>query len=461
MPMPLAPTISSSPGAPRAMPGANRAGLVRKASSSVAIWPIVLVIYTTLIPREMSIHVGENFIYMDRLALLLTLPWVLQHLLRGVIKFVVCDWLVLFTAVWMVSALWVVHGFERALISGLSLSFDAVAGYYLARVSFRSLDDMRRVLIICAPAFFVAAVSLPVESLTQHLYVRPFFASIFGGIHYASGTDNINDALRNDVRFGLMRAYGPWVHPILAGLHLATLLGIYWKSSIRGWPLWLAVAAAGMSVFTVSSAGVLALGLIIGALAYDWLTTRVKQLSWPLLMFALAVSLVVISLVTKSGIIALLIRFVTLDPATGYFRVAIWQFGSESVWAHPWFGIGFDAYERPQWMLTSSVDALWLLYAMRFGLPASLSLLLACIFAVAGLVRAEKMANVRDASFYRGIMISLIVLVIMAFTVALQGGILTWFTILLGGCVACSQHTYTSDWTLRAKHFLRKTMPTA
>jgi O-antigen ligase len=231
-------------------------------------------------------------------------------------------------------------------------------------------------------------------------------------------------------------------------------LGIYWKSSIRGLPFWLAVIASLFSVFTVSSAAILALVIIFGALFYDWLTENVRQLSWPLLLFGVAVGLMLISLTTNSGIVSLLIRFVTLDPGTGYFRVAIWQFGTASVWAHPLFGIGFDSYDRPEWMLSSSVDAHWLLYAMRYGLPASVSLLLACIFAVSGLVRAEAMANRRDAGFYRGIMISLITLVIMAFTVALQGGTLTWFSILLGGCVACSQHTYVIDWA-----FWRKPAP--
>ena len=439
--------------------GRTAMGMVLRAPKPVPIWPIVIVIYATLLPREVSIHLGGNFIYMDRLALLLTIPWVALNLWRGAIRFVLPDWLMLFTGVWMVVSLWVVHGVERALISGLSFSFDAIAGYYLARVAFRSLDDMRRALIVCAPAFFLVGLSLAVESLSHHVLVRPFFESIFGAIHYASGTENIDDVLRVDVRHGLMRAYGPYVHPIMAGLHMATLLAIYWKSGIRGWPFWMAIAASLCAVFSVSSSALLSLALIAGAMSYDWLTMRVRELSWPLLLSAGALAFLIVGLYSKGGIVPLFIRLVTLDPTTGYFRIAIWQYGSDSVLAHPWFGIGFDPYRRPDWMITSSIDTHWLLYAVRYGAPASVSLFLTCVSAMGGLIAAEKLASRRDAEFYRGILMTLAVLILMGFTVSYQGGTLTWFTILLGGCVACAQHSYVVDWAFWVRRKPRVAVP--
>jgi hypothetical protein len=282
--------------------------------------------------------------------------------------------------------------------------------------------------------------------LSHQLLIKPAFAKVFGEIKFTVGSDRVIDNGRADTRFGLLRAYGPWEHPILAGLHLATLPGVYWKSGIRGWPLWIALAAAALAVFTFSSAAVLGLGLIIGALIYDAITRRVDGLTWPALVFAIVVALLLISVVTNSGVITLLIRYATLDPTTGYFRLLIWQYGTDSVWAHPAFGVGFDRYKRPDWMVTYSVDAHWLLLALRFGLPAAIAMFSASILAIIGLVRAERLANRIDANFYRGILISFITLVIMMFTVSLQGGILTWFTILLGGCVACAQHTYVAAW---------------
>jgi hypothetical protein len=460
MPMPLAPNSPSAAarGFVRGRPGPR---LVRKATGRIAIWPIALVIYSTVVPREIAIHVGENYIYMDRLALLVTLPWVLSQMLRNGFRMVLPDWLVLFTGIWMVTAIAQVHGIERATVTGLSLSFDTLAGYFVARVAFRSLDDIRRTLILCAPAFFFAALTLPIESLSHQLLVRPFFQQIFGQIRLSGGSEKLFDIVRADDRFGLLRAYGPWEHPILAGLHLATLPGIYWQSGIRGLPFLMALTAAGLAIFTFSSAAVLGLGLVLGALVYDAITRQVKGLSWPVLIYTLVGGLLLTSVVTNSGVVNLLIRFATLDPTTGYFRLAIWQYASESVWAHPVFGIGFEDYSRPSWMVTSSIDAHWLLLAVRYGLPGAIAMFSASVIAIAGLVSAERLANRRDAAFYRGILISFITLVLLAFTVTLQGGILTWFTVLLGGCVACAQHAYVVDWAFWNRSNRRGTAPRA
>lgn len=409
----------------------------------VPVWPIVLVIYATLLPREISIHVGENYIYMDRLALLFTVPMILQSLWRGAIKFVLPDWLILALACWIILATLVVHGLRMAMVTGFSLSFDAVAGYYLARISFRSLDDMRRALILCAPGFFIAASSVMIESISHQPLVRPFFASVFGNLHYSRGATSVEDVIPTDVRLGLMRGSGPWVHPILAGLHLSTLLSVYWMSGIRGWPRVIALTAASMSFFAMSSSGLLSLSMQIFLLSYDWLCGKVREINWRWFTTAAGALIVVMQVVVNRGIDGLIIAFATLDPTTGYFRQAIWTYGMQSVYRHPLFGIGFNDYVRPQWMFSNSVDAHWLLYAMRYGLPSTIFLLSACIAAIVALVRSEAHASKGNARFYRGIIIGFSVLILMGFTVAYQGGTLTWFTLLLGGCVACAQHGFT------------------
>ena len=438
------PSLSTPP--PRRMPAGRAAAPQRQ----VAIWPIVAVIYATLLPREVCLHIGDNYLYIDRIILIITLPWMMVHILRGAIKFVAPDWLILIMGIWMYVAISVTEGVERGFISGVSFSFDAIAGYYLARISFRSLDSMRRALILCAPGFFIAGALLMMESLSHVIFVRPFFASIFGELKLTGGVDIVNTHIRDYTRLGLLRGYSVWVHPIEASLHLATLLGIYWMSGIRGWPRWLAVAAAFLSVFALSSAGLLALFGITAAIFYDWLTRHVRELTWPLMVAALLALSLIVEVTSNSGLIGVLLRYATLDSGTGWFRISIWQYASISVWQHPWFGIGFSPYKRPAWMLTSSIDTHWLLLAVRYGIIVSIALLAACILAVFALVRAEGHASPADARFYRGIAMSLTALIIMGFTVSFQGGTLTWFTMLLGGCVACAQHGY--GWRARAAH---------
>lgn len=430
--VPAAPAIT----APAAMSGLHHRA---RARVRVPVWPIVIVIYSTLVPREVCIHIGENFLYMDRIAMLLAMPMVANALWRGAIKFVLPDWLILFFGVWLMVAVSQVHGFQKAIVTGASLSFDQIAGYYLARVTFRSLDDIRRALILVAPGFFLAGLSVAIESVTHYIFVRPIAAAIFGNIHFVYGID---DAVFKQVRFGLMRGNGPWIHPILAGLHLSTLLAIYWMSGIRGWPRLLALLAAFFSIFSISSAGILALTMLLGCLSFDWLCRRVAELNWRWVVAGLVVTILLVETISNRGLVGLVVVYATYDPGTGYFRQMIYTYGMMSVWAHPWFGIGFNDYVRPAWMLTPSVDNHFLLTAMRYGIPAAVALLAACLSAIVALIRSERYATEKDARFYRGIIMSFAVLTLMSFTVMLNGGTQTWFTLLLGGCVACAQHGF-------------------
>lgn len=447
-PMPTLMPAASAPSLPDSAEiiGRTAVGYRRAAEQHIAIWPMVIAIYATLLPREVALHFGNNYVFGDRIVLLLTLPWVMRYLWQGTIRFVLPDWLVLFSGIWKFIALWQVHGLDKALVSGLSFGFDGVAGYYLARVSFRSLDDMRRVFIVCAPGFLLAGFGLVAESISNEFLVRPLFAAIFGKITYITGTENVNDVLQKMIRLGLMRAYGSWVHPIEAGLHLATLVPIYIMSGVRGWPKWVGIMAAFCAVFTLSSAALLILVAMYGAIAYNWLTRHVRELTWPLAFLALGAVLMVMSVSSNSGLLGLLIRFATLDPTSSYYRIAEWQYGSLSVINHPWFGVGFNGYDRPSWMVSSSIDTQWLLFAMRYGLPDAVADLLAALSAMGALLAASSLANARDRLFYRGILMCLIAFVLAGFTVSLQGGTQTWYTMLLGGCVACAQHTYVIDW---------------
>ena len=426
--------------APRA--AAPVAGYVTRQRLPVSIWPMVIVIYATLVPREICIHLGSNFMFADRLALLLISPWLFRNIWNGAIRFVLPDFLIVLMGVWIAVAYTVVNGFDRGFLGGLGLAVDSVFGYLLARITFRSLNDVRRGFILCIPMIFLCALTLPLESLTHQLLVRPPLEKIFGSVRTAEGSIALHGAQRVEIRHGLLRAYGVWSHPILAGVYLSTQLAVMWSSGIRGLPRWLWLAAISMSVFTLSSATYLSLLLQVMFIGYDYLTRKIKELTWGFFWLVVALVLLFANGASNSGAIGLVIRFLTLDPATGYFRLLIWKFGWLSVVNHPWFGIGLADYSRPSWMISNSIDNHWLLLAIRYGPTASACLLLACFSALFALARCQAYANRRDQRFYRGIMMSLTMMMIMGCTVYIYGGTQTWFTILLGACVACAQHGF-------------------
>jgi hypothetical protein len=62
-------------------------------------------------------------------------------------------------------------------------------------------------------------------------------------------------------------------------------------------------------------------------------------------------------------------HYMTFSAQTGYWRIAIFEWGMINVWDNPIFGIGLNDWVRPEWMHSSSVDNFWLLMTMRYGIP--------------------------------------------------------------------------------------------
>lgn len=409
---------------------------------TVSIWPMVAVLYALLLPREIRLQVGELQFFADRLALVAALPFIIRKLMDGAVRFVLPDFLVLLSGAWMIGAMIYHYGLADGLQRGGSVAIDATIGYYLARITFRRLTDFRRVLILFSPGLLVAGLLVTAESLLQRPFVTMWAESTFGRLPLALGQD-ARPTLESAIQFrsGLMRASGPFSHPILAGLFLASQLTLYALSGIRGWPRTIGIAASFMAFFTVSSAALLSLMIGLAGIAFEYLTRVARGITWRLALNILIFFLLVIQLTANSGVAGILGRM-TFNPETAYFRTLIWEFGTLSVQNYPFFGIGFNQYERPIWMVTGSIDAHWLLLAMRFGIIPALGFLVASISAVAALSRASTKVSLDDRRFYRGIAISLTAMVIGMFSVTLWGAVLSWFNVLLGACVGCAQHSY-------------------
>lgn len=428
---------------PSLRPQPGESGVRVRQPVRVALWPIALLIYAALLPREVGFSVGGLIFYADRVGYILVLPYLIQKLMAGAIRFVLPDLLVLFVSMWMIISMSANYGIVLGLERGGSLAFDATVGYYLARISFRSLQDMRKVLILIAPGLFLAGFIVMMESVTHRLIVEPAAVQLFGRLNVTLGTDVRTEVnALSEIRMGLMRGKGPFAHSIHAGIFLASWLALYAMGGIRGLPRLMGIVAGLFGVFSLSSAALQVLVLSIFLIAYDRIQRSVRELNWSIMVIGGGGLLLLLNTVSNSGAANLVGRYLTFNPATSYFRQLIWQYGTQSVWKHPWTGIGFESYERPVWMYTQSIDAHWLLLAMRFGLPAAVAMFAATVLALFALSRASVNAIPGDQRFYRGIAISLFVMAVAMFTVALWGNLQSLFNILLGGCVACAQHSY-------------------
>jgi hypothetical protein len=391
--------------------------------------PVAVLIIGLLLPVEVRVNFAGQTLYAYRIAWRLFAPWIMFQILAGRFQFRFNDLIVGLAALWMVTSFAVVDGIAKGVPSGIALGLDVLMPYLITRYTIRSLSDFRVLLILLAPLALGIAALMALESVVQTRFIRSGAQGIFGSIGATEYGSNVIKAGTIDTRFGLMRATGPFSHPILAGVFFAGLLPLYYFSRLRGWP-WLAGIASGLgAIFSFSSAAYLGLLIFAGLALYDWLQKRVGFLNWPLFLGVAAATLAVLQVVTQNGLVAILIRY-TVNPGTGYYRLLIWEYGTKSVVKNPWFGIGYDPYEKLKWM-TDSVDTIWLAIAIRNGLPPALLLGFAVIFAITALAKTAARTQGSDGPTSLGIAIALAVFFILGFTVSFFGGMLIWFVIVL------------------------------
>ena len=165
-------------------------------------------------------------------------------------------------------------------------------------------------------------------------------------------------------------------------------------------------------------------------IAYTSLLRR-NSSKWTILWSIVLFGVLAAQFGSNQGAVKFFISHFTFDPQTGWYRVAIWDFGSDSVLNHPIFGIGLADWARPRWMASDSVDNFWLLTAMRYGIPALVLLLGSCIFMMVAVTRA-KSAD-RTVEICRvAYLICMISFLFVGTTIHFAHSIYAWFMFALG-----------------------------
>jgi O-antigen ligase len=399
----------------------------------IKLIPIVLVFYSFLFfPPEVEITAyGVNF-PSYRIALLLTSVSGLWMMLRSTARTISpIDYAVMIIAFWIMLSFTMIYGFEIGLIRGAGITIDTALSYFVARACVRSLDDLRYFLILCLPGLAFAGSVLILESVSGQLILRPAFASIFGSIDAFAGGEAMGSlVIENEYRLGMMRAYGPFPHPILAGISMVGFLPLYYFSGLRSWPFLIGVGAALAGFFGLSSAAFLALILAFGAILIYHVKKYIPKISWWTISGLLGLLVWSLHLASKNGIISVISRL-TLTPRTAEYRTLIWEYGSVSVAKYPWFGIGYLQWDRLEWM-GESVDAHFLLLAMRHGLIVPALLLIAMIYGMIRLGLIIPHLPPKDRAFAIGINICMVIFLVVGQTVNYFGSTNVLFMAMVG-----------------------------
>lgn len=384
----------------------------------LSLVPIILVFYSFLfLPPEVEVTVFGVNLPSYRIALLaMSVPGLWMTLKSRSRGGSAIDVAVIIIAFWTMLSFTMIYGFESGLVRGAGITIDTALPYFIARACVKSFDDLRYFLILCLPGLVFAGGILAFESISGRLILRPAFASVFGSINvFAGGEATGNLVIQNEYRLGLMRAYGPFAHPILAGVVMVGFLPLYYLSGLRSWPFFLGIAAALAGFFGLSSAAFLALILALGAMIIYHIKPFLPKISWWTISALLGLAVWALHMVSQNGIISVISRL-TLTPSTAEYRTLIWEYGSVSVAKNPWFGIGYRQWERLDWM-GESVDAHFLLLAMRHGLVVPILLLCAIIYGMLKLGMVVPYLTPRDRAFAIGINICMIIFVVVGQTV--------------------------------------------
>lgn len=330
-------------------------------------------------------------------------------------------WVVLFL-VWHAIAMLVVHGASHIEFIGIT-TIETFGPYVLARRHIRSWEDLA---YIGRCMFWILLILIPaavIESNTEFRIFYEFFIMI--GDSYGW--------LDNDPRMGMFRAQTVFEHPILYGMFAACAFSFLYylprgdQKSAGMRRAWVSPAAA---FFSFSTGAYLVIIGQVGLMLWDWIMRSLKG-RWMMLIGLVVAAYVTVDLLSNRTPFEVFITYLTLNPGTGYWRVSIFIHGMENVWAYPIFGNGLNDWFRPWWMHSASVDNLFLVLAMRSGIPGFLFFALLYVSAILSTSR-PKLDSYRDQKARYTVVFVLVAVAVGVCTVHLWGATFAFLMFLFG-----------------------------
>jgi hypothetical protein len=322
--------------------------------------PAWLVLVGALLPVEASIYVADVRFTPPRLIFIFLLLPALFVLFRKGRLLVISDLLVFVTAAWMVYA-----GYSASTLSLSSAGAEALelfGGYVVGRAFFfdrSAIENFVRTL----KAVMIVLIGLGVaDMLSGRFFAHDFVAGAF----HVQG-------LFPTYRSGWIRATSTLDHPISYGVFCTFAVAIFLYAEQRSVQrLFFVVLCAFGCMISQSSAAYLSLALVLAVYSYDRLLMRFHW-RWQLMGTALATFIALIFLLSNKPV-SWLVSHLTLDPETGYFRIMIWDVATAQIALSPIVGFGFVYFNNE--ILDNTVDAIWLVMSLRFGVPMAALLLL-------------------------------------------------------------------------------------
>lgn len=279
---------------------------------------------------------------------------------------------------------------DRAATAAGSHVLDTLAPYLLARAVVRTGADFTAVVLATGLAVICTLPFAVIEALTHRDVLLRLLEAI----------PNVTMPAETpvDLRLGLDRVQAGFGHPILYGIFCSlsvTLVLVGLKETLpTALRLTLAALVLLACFLSLSSGALLAVAVQFGLLAWNAML-RPFPWRWWALAGGLMLAYAALALVVQRPVLHLFLTHATFNPQNGFYRELILEWGTRSVAAHPWLGIGLQDWVRPSFMVSPTVDNFWLLTAMRYGLPALGALVLAYAVGLLQVARHDRPADAR------------------------------------------------------------------
>jgi len=355
-------------------------GTVKATGGLVGFLPYIF-LFSLALP--ILIPVGSVLLMPHRLVLLVLFVPLLLALLRGKAgRPQVFDYLFFGSAIWGTIAIFVSDGEGAVEWVGLHW-LEFIGSYLIGRVCIRNSQDVIR---------FVRAYGFLLLLLTPFAVAESF-------MHRAFFLELIPNSISTVVapeRWGLRRAQVAFSHPILFGVFASTAFGLFVYAIRSVSAKIILLAAAGISTIMSLSTGAL-ISLSIQSYLIAWeLITRPSRYRWWIFSGLAVAGYIAIDLLSNRTPFHVLAEYASFSSHSAWGRIIIWEYGTQNVAEHPWFGLGLNVHNwvRPAWK-SASVDNYWLMQAMTYGLPA-LILYAAAVFMIIRRVAIAKLAGKKN-----------------------------------------------------------------
>ncbi|MEM9012544.1 MAG: hypothetical protein AAGE18_15055 [Pseudomonadota bacterium] len=328
--------------------------------------PVLFFLITLIIPFIISLGPLRLSVYRIIL-LVMIVPMLVAWLSGKAGRIRLPDIFFLLLCAWAALSFAIVHGPQVAIEGGGIFFIETMGAYLLARCYIRTAEDFRKMTIVL---FSIVLFLLPfaiVEAVTGRNVLLDFFDSVMRSY----------GRVMKDPRWGLNRVQATFEHPILFGVFCGSAIALaymvvgYGRSFFaRAWRALAVLFTAALCLSSGPLTGMVAQFLLIG---WNGALSAFKA-RWTLLVGLVVSALVALEIVANRSAPAIFISYFSFNEFSAYMRIHIWNFGTASIWNHPFIGIGLNEWERPFWM-SPSIDMFWIVFGVRHGLPAQLFML--------------------------------------------------------------------------------------